>query len=108
MNALKQLTKLVETLLFNIRWVLILFYLGLTLILFVYGYAFFKDIAELFSDIKNVTTKSMLLTVLDFGDIVMIANLIEMIITGSYNSFVSKDHGYKNKNISSGMLKIKM
>ena len=41
-------------------------------------------------------------------DNVMIANLVKMIITGSYNSFVSKDHGYKNENNTSGVLKVKI
>ena len=41
-------------------------------------------------------------------DIVMIANLVKMIITGSYNSFVSKKHDDENEKVSSGMLKVKM
>lgn len=31
-----------------------------------------------------------------------------MIITGSYNSFISKAHGVEGENVSSGMLKVKM
>lgn len=38
----------------------------------------------------------------------MIGNLIKMIITGSYNSFICKDHGDANERNSSGTLKIKI
>ena len=50
----------------------------------------------------------ILLSILEFVDVVMIANLVKMVITGSYNSFVRKDHGYDNENISSGLLKVKI
>jgi len=49
-----------------------------------------------------------MLTFIELIDITMIANLGKMIITGSYNSFVSKDHGEQGENVSSGMLKVKM
>ncbi len=45
---------------------------------------------------------------LEAVDIVMIANLVKMIITGSYNSFVSKTHGVDGEQVSSGALKVKM
>jgi uncharacterized membrane protein YqhA len=38
----------------------------------------------------------------------MIANLVKMIITGSYHSFVDKEHGFKGENANSGMLKVKI
>ena len=51
---------------------------------------------------------SAMLTFIELIDMTMIANLGKMIITGSYNSFVSKDHGRSNEHISSGTLKVKM
>jgi uncharacterized protein (TIGR00645 family) len=45
---------------------------------------------------------------LEAVDIVMIANLVKMIITGSYNSFVDKSHGIDGEQVSSGLLKVKM
>jgi len=41
-------------------------------------------------------------------DIVMIANLVKMIITGSYHSFIDKTHNEEIEKVSSGMLKVKM
>ena len=49
-----------------------------------------------------------MLMILEIVDIVMIANLVKMIITGSYTSFVDKTHGNVCESSSSGMLKVKM
>jgi uncharacterized protein (TIGR00645 family) len=95
--------------LFNTRWMLIPFYIGLAIVLFFYGVAYFH---ELLMFIRSYTASTSIdeikLFALDAIDIVMVGNLIKMIITGSYNSFVSKNHGYTGENISSGELKIKI
>lgn len=49
-----------------------------------------------------------MLAVLGLIDITMIANLIKMIITGSYQSFVSKIENDDTERVSSGYLKVKM
>lgn len=98
---------LIEEVIFNARWLLIPFYIGLILVLCLYEYAFAKQILSMFA-LNSITTESMMLVVLEAVDVVMIANLVKMIISGSYNSFVSKTHGYQNENASSGMLKVKM
>lgn len=103
-----KVVKLTERFIFNVKWILPLFYLGLMGVLLLYGYSFIKEIGHIFIESPHDGMDAMKVVVLDTIDIVMIANLIKMIITGSYNSFISKDHGYKNENISSGMLKIKI
>jgi len=90
--------KTVEKIIFNIKWFLIPFYLKLGWCLIHLLYLF------IFEKVQTLDTMEALESI----DIVMIANLIKMIISGSYNSFVSKTHGYKNENISSGALKLKM
>ena len=87
----------IEYIIFNIRWILIPFYLKLFYTLCRLGYAFYT----------STVSMELELSVLEDIDIVMIANLVKMVTTGSYNSFVSKDHIYKNENNSSGQLKIK-
>src|ERR1700685_3024264 len=89
----------IEKIIFNVRWLLIPFYFKLMWTLVLLMYTFF---------LKNELPTQQLIKTLEDLDIVMIANLIKMIITGSYNSFVAKDHGYHNENMSSGVLKIKM
>lgn len=99
--------KIVENIVFNIRWILPLFYIGLVIVLLAYGYVYINELIHLVAHLPT-DTEQMKILVLDMADVVMIANLVEMIITGSYNSFIAKDHGYSNKNISSGTLKIKI
>lgn len=100
--------KLIEKIIFSSRWMLIPFYLGLFIAMLVYTYIYVKEIYYLIDDAKQMTKDIILLTTLELVDIVMIANLVKMIITGSYNSFVDKSHGFEGENISSGMLKVKM
>jgi len=100
--------KAIEYLIFNLRWLLVPFYLGLSFILGMYFYTYVFEILETYHHVHGKTPQTFLLILLEFADIVMVANLIIMVVTGSYNSFVSKRHGYENVNISSGMLKIKM
>jgi uncharacterized protein (TIGR00645 family) len=98
----------VEAILFNVKWVLPLFYLGLVIVMCLYGLAYAKEIVASVRHAPGVAIEEMKVVVLDFVDLVMVANLVKMIITGSYNSFVSKEHGRPNENISSGTLKIKI
>ena len=95
----------VEHFIFNVKWILILFYLGLVVALGLYGYTFVIHIWGMFAHLSTI--EEMKIILLDLVDIVMVANLVKMIITGSYHSFVCKDHG-REGGTSSGMLKVKI
>lgn len=97
----------IETIIFNVRWMLMVFFLGLIAVLGLYGYAFITHVIHLFTT-PDLTSENMLMVVLECIDIGMVAFLTKMIITGSYHSFVSKNHGHESEHISSGMLKVKM
>ena len=99
---------LTENIIFNVKWLLPPFYLGLVIVMILYGVAYLREIVLLAPLAAKFSTEEMKIVVLDFVDLVMVANLVKMIIAGSYNSFVSKDHGRPNENISSGTLKIKI
>ena len=105
---MREVKKFIETIIFAAKWILIPFYLGLFITMFIYTYVYIEQIIHLLSITKGITRDEVLLTTLELVDIVMIANLIKMIITGSYNSFVDKRHGYAGENVSSNMLKIKI
>lgn len=94
-----KLKRYVELFIFNIRWLLLFFYVKLAWDIVLLAYVNWAA-----TDIDP----HLILHFIEDVDIAMLAGLIEMIITGGYNSFVAKDHGYSNKNISSGELKIKM
>lgn len=100
--------QIIELIIFNVKWMLIPFYLGLGCVLAMYGYVFSKELVKTFQTIGTLDRDSVVLVALDFIDMGMIGNLIKLVCTGSYNSFVSKAHGYKNENVSSGTLKIKI
>jgi uncharacterized protein (TIGR00645 family) len=100
--------KFIEKVIFNAKWLLLPFYLVLILALGVYTYFDIYEFIEYIEKLGISNKDSAMLTFIELIDMTMIANLGKMIITGSYNSFVSKDHGQKNEHISSGTLKVKM
>lgn len=100
--------KVIEFIIFESKWLLTLFYIGLILVLGAYCFFYVKEVYELVRHVGLLTKDGMLITALELLDIVMIANLIKMINSGSYNSFVSKSHGRKGENVSSGELKLNM
>lgn len=100
--------KFIEGVIFNSKWLLIPFYLVLILALGVYTYFDVKEFVDYISNLHNIDKEGAMLVFIQLIDITMIANLGKMIITGSYNSFISKDHGEDGEKVSSGMLKVKM
>lgn len=103
-----KIVKIIEFLIFNTKWLLVPFYLVLALALTVYTYFDVKEFIDYVLKLKHIDKEAAMLTFIELIDITMIANLGKMIITGSYNSFISKSHGVHGENISSGMLKVKM
>jgi uncharacterized protein (TIGR00645 family) len=107
--TLIKLRKTIEIIIFSVRWVLPIFYLVLFVSLLFYAYFDIHEfVEEYIYHFHELNKTSAMLVFIELIDIVMISNLGKMCITGSYNSFVSKLHGYKNENISSGLLKVKM
>ena len=100
--------KYIENVIFGSKWLLIPFYLGLMAVLGIYTFVYIKEIIHLFSNINTITKETVMVAILEIVDIVMIASLVKMIITGGYNSSVTKDHGHEDSNVSSGILKVKM
>ena len=96
MNNLKEFVKII---IFSSKWLLIPFLLKLFWTLSVLGFHF-----VVFSHVET----NEIMAVLEAVDVIMIATLVKMIITGSYHSFIDKDHGDANENSSSGLLKVKL
>lgn len=93
------LKPLIAKIIFASKWFLLPFYLRLFWTLILLTYYFFS---------QGSLSNEHIISVLEAIDIVMIANLVKMVITGSYGSFVDKNHGMSGDNLSSGMLKIKI
>jgi len=100
--------KRTEQVLFGSKWLLTFFYFGLIVGQISYAYVYGKEIYHLLMGVNEFGKSEIMLALLELVDMVMIANLIKMIITGSYNSSVAKDHGFPGENTSSGTMKVKM
>jgi uncharacterized protein (TIGR00645 family) len=61
--------KAIETIIFNVRWLLIMFYLGLVAVLFMYCYAYSKQIFHIVISSTELTTEHMMLLVLEAVDV---------------------------------------
>jgi len=99
---------LVEKLLFNSRWLLLPFSLVLLLSLVVFAIVDIKEFIHYLEMIPTLSKETATLVFIEMVDLYLIAALGKMIITGGYNSFISKKHGYEDENIGSGLLKVKL
>ena len=94
------LKAVVEFTIYESRWFLYPFYLKLILTLIILLYHFWMD--------KEVAS-SLIISSLHDADVAMVANLIKMIIVGSYSSFIDKTPStYHVEKASSSGLKTKM
>jgi uncharacterized protein (TIGR00645 family) len=79
----------------------------------VFTYIDIKEIYHLFLKINGITEEDGMMMLLKLIDLTMIANLVKLIIVGSYTSFFKKHvdeagNTDPNLNTSSGVLKVKM
>lgn len=98
----------IERVIFATRWLLIPFYLILMGALAIYMIVDVKEFIHYAQHFSLLTKEGATLTLIEMIDLAMIAALCKMIVTGGYNSFISKDHGYPDENVGSGLLKVKM
>jgi uncharacterized protein (TIGR00645 family) len=104
----KLLKKIIQFPIFESRWILMVFYLGLIVAQVGYCAKFCEKVFEVFNNFRGASESDFLLIVLNLLDMVMIANLIKMIISGSYQTFIEKLDNDHSEKVSSGALKIKM
>ena len=89
----------VKTIIFYSKWLVIPFLIKL---FFTLGMLLYHFVLE------NHISNEDLMSTLEAVDTVMVASLVKMIITGTYHSFVDKNHGEPGENSSSGLLKVKL
>jgi len=89
-GALKKFEGGIESLLFNGRWLLVPFYLGLLLGLVVLVVKFVQEFIHLASIALDASLKDTTISLLELLDIVLLANLIIIVIFSGYENFVSK------------------
>jgi uncharacterized protein (TIGR00645 family) len=85
-----RLERVIETILFQSRWTLAPFYLGLALCLLLMLFHFARELAHFVVRIPEATESDVILGVLALIDITFTANLVLIVIFSGYENFVSK------------------
>jgi uncharacterized protein (TIGR00645 family) len=113
---MKQLEILIERVILASRWLLVVFYLGLTLALLLYCITFAKKLWEYVSKVWIVEETDAILKILSLIDASLVASLVVMVIISGYENFVSRFDEAEAKGgelswlgkIDAGSLKIKV
>lgn len=100
--------QIVEYVIFNSKYLLIPFYVILIACLFFLAFLNIREFIDYAHKFSVLTKEGSTLAFIEMVDLTMIAALGIMIITGGYNSFVSKNHNYSGEKIGSGLLKVKV
>ncbi len=87
---LKNLEYYLEKTIFNSRWILAPFYLGLVFGIILLFIKFFQKLWGMFADILIVSEASVIVDILVLVDISLVASLLLIIIFSGYEIFVSK------------------
>ncbi len=111
---MKKLEHFVESIILASRWLLVVFYLGLTLALGLYALSFTKKLYDFVTQLFVLEETETILKMLALIDAALVASLVVMVIISGYENFVSRFDDADEKEISwlgkvdAGSLKIKV
>jgi uncharacterized protein (TIGR00645 family) len=86
----ERIERIIETILFNSRWILAPFYLGLIVSLLLLGVHFMVKLAVFIPKAVSLDESEIILGVLGLIDLVFVGNLILIVIFSGYENFVSR------------------
>src|SRR5579883_2345018 len=86
----KAMARGAETALFNSRWLMAPFYVGLIVAIFVLLLKFVRMLWEFILDAPGAKSTDTILGVLSLIDVVLVANLILIVVYSGYENFVSR------------------
>ena len=89
-RTMKIIEQFLESLMFNSRWLLAPFYLGLVVGIFILLVKFGQEFVHLVPDVLSGTESEIILAILTLVDMSLVANLLIIIIFSGYENFVSK------------------
>lgn len=87
---IKKIEKFLEAVMFNSRWLLAPFYIGLVAAVFILLFKFMQELAHMLPNSFSATESEVVLAVLTLVDISLVGNLLLMVIFAGYENFVSK------------------
>jgi uncharacterized protein (TIGR00645 family) len=111
---MKSLERTVENLILASRWLLVVFYLGLSLALALYAFTFLAKLWEFAAKLNGLAEADSLLKMLGLIDAALVASLAVMVIISGYENFVSRFDEAESAELSwlgkidAGSLKIKV
>ncbi len=110
---MKIIERTVEATILGSRWLLVVFYLGLTVALGVYAVSFGRKLLEYVGKIAVLDDTDSILKILGLIDAALVASLIVMVIISGYENFVSRFDNAQGKltwlgKIDAGSLKVKV
>jgi uncharacterized protein (TIGR00645 family) len=88
--SMKQLEHMIENVILASRWLLVVFYLGLTVALGLYAISFMRKLWEYFSKVMVLEETDAILKILSLIDASLVASLVVMVIISGYENFVSR------------------
>jgi uncharacterized protein (TIGR00645 family) len=110
---MKQLEHFIESIILASRWLLVVFYLGLTAALALYAISFSRKLLDFVGKVFVLEETDTILKMLGLIDAALVASLLVMVIISGYENFVSRfDNAGGEVNwlgkIDAGSLKIKV
>lgn len=89
---MKNIESILEKLIFNSRWLLAPFYLGLVLTIALLLIKFAKELLHLVPIVFTGEGSQVIVGILSLIDVALVANLLIIIVFAGYENFVSKIH----------------
>jgi uncharacterized protein (TIGR00645 family) len=86
----KQLEQLIEKIILASRWVLVVFFLGLTVSLGLFAITFLKKLTDYVTNVMVLNETEAILKILALIDAALVASLVVMVIISGYENFVSR------------------
>lgn len=86
----KQVSEVIEKIIFHGRWVLAPVYLGMLVTLVVLAFKFIQELVLLVSHVSHSSMHEVTLQLLSLLDITLLGNLVLIMIFSGYENFVSK------------------
>ena len=110
---MKSIEHLIESIILASRWLLVVFYLGLTIALAIYAFSFGDKLVEFISKVMVHEDTDTILKMLGLIDAALAASLVVMVIISGYENFVRRfDKGEGEVHwlgkIDAGSLKVKV
>lgn len=110
---MKKLEHSVESVILASRWLLVVFYLGLTIALGLYALSFLRKLYDFMIKVMIVDETDAILKMLALIDAALVASLVVMVIISGYENFVSRFDNADSEvsflgKIDAGSLKIKV